>query len=395
MEEGQLYFYCRNQPFGEFSNFYPSPIKLDGYTWPTTEHYFQAQKFISDEAHFQNVLHLRKPIEALFYSRKHRPAVRSDWAQVKDGIMLKACTAKFEQHFPLRELLLSTGNRQLVEHTTKDSYWADGGDGSGRNQLGITLMQSVLSNDIHFVAVKRKRSITNTNKGNKKNWPLQLLLYPLFLFTYVHKNPDKTLSDIVQEAADGIIREGKRLNKPIEAEWLSSQLIAVKPFGANLDARQSAYIRIPSEISQTCVYLYSKESFWYTLFNYTLREVIVPTCEQLKAFEPFSWLLYCSLCQIKTTKDILTVYRGLNLTDEQRQEFMEDHVVFFAFTSTSRNRVKAEVFGNTLLIIDLNVQHPYYPDQNIWCGSDIAALSIFPGEEEFLLKNKRIKPKIN
>ncbi|CAF4601527.1 unnamed protein product, partial [Rotaria socialis] len=231
------------------------------------------------------------------------------------------------------------------------------------------------------------------------------------------KNPDKTLSDIVQEAADGIIREGKRLNKQIEAEWLSSQLIAVKPFGANLDARQSAYIRIPSEISQTCVYLYSKESFWYTLFNYTLREVIVPTCEQLKAFEPFSWLLYCSLCQIKTTKDILTVYRGLNLTDEQRQEFMEDHVVFFAFTSTSRNRVKAEVFGNTLLIIDLNVQHPYYPDQNIWCGSDIAALSIFPGEEEFLLKNKcvfdfvkyefdtekskhilylrRIKPKIN
>jgi predicted NAD-dependent protein-ADP-ribosyltransferase YbiA (DUF1768 family) len=29
----------------------------------------------------------------------------------------------------------------LVEHATKDSYWADGGDGSGRNQLGITLMQ--------------------------------------------------------------------------------------------------------------------------------------------------------------------------------------------------------------------------------------------------------------
>ncbi|CAF4838482.1 unnamed protein product [Rotaria socialis] len=55
--------------------------------------------------------------------------------------MLKACMAKFEQHFRLRELLLSTGNRQLVEHTTKDSYWADGGDGSGRNQLGITLVQ--------------------------------------------------------------------------------------------------------------------------------------------------------------------------------------------------------------------------------------------------------------
>ena len=141
MQEGPLNFYHHTEPFGEFSNFYPSPIELGGDTWPTTEHYFQAQKFISDETHFHNVLQLRTPIEALFYSRKHRLAIRSDWAQVKDGIMLTACMAKFEQHLWLRELLLSTGNRQLVEHTAKDSYWGDGGDGSGRNQLGITLMQ--------------------------------------------------------------------------------------------------------------------------------------------------------------------------------------------------------------------------------------------------------------
>ncbi|CAF1259419.1 unnamed protein product [Rotaria sordida] len=55
--------------------------------------------------------------------------------------MLKACMAKFEQYFWLRELLLSTGNRQLVEHTTQYSYWEDGGDGSGRNQLRSTMMQ--------------------------------------------------------------------------------------------------------------------------------------------------------------------------------------------------------------------------------------------------------------
>jgi N-glycosidase YbiA len=141
MEEGPLHFYHLNEPFGEFSNFYPSPIELDGHTWSTTEHYFQAQKFIADETHFHNVLQLPKPREAFLYPREHRSAVRSDWAQVKDGIMLTACMAKFEQHLWLRELLLSTGNRQLVEHTTKDSYWGDGGDGSGRNQLGITLMQ--------------------------------------------------------------------------------------------------------------------------------------------------------------------------------------------------------------------------------------------------------------
>ncbi|CAM4814314.1 unnamed protein product, partial [Rotaria magnacalcarata] len=433
MEEGPLYFYYRNQPFGEFSNFYPSPIELDGYTWSTTEHYFQAQKFISDETHFQNVLHLRKPIEALFYSRKHRSAVRSDWAQVKDGIMLKACMAKFEQHFRLQELLLSTGNRQLVEHTTKDSYWADGGDASSVSFVSVHLRPRNFQwywnsaadpwSDCEEEEWKKYTDVENEiieDAYNANNTSVEIdgdyMINLKHQFQYkknhstrqcrikrVQLNTDRSNVYFREErfslpvvstsesspdmAADGIIREGKRLNKPIEAEWLSSQLITVKPFGANLDARQSAHIRIPSEISQTCVYLYTKESFWYTLFNYTLREVIVPTCEQLKTFGPFSWLLYCSLCQIKTTKDILTVYRGLNLTDEQRQEFMEDHVVFFAFTSTSTNRVKAEAFGNTLLIIDLNVQHPYYPDQNIWCGSDIAALSVFPGEEEFLLKN--------
>lgn len=141
MEEEPLYFYHHTEVFGEFSNFYSSPIDLDGRTWSTTEHYYQAQKFIDDETHVQNVLQSSTPLQALLYSRKHRSAIRRDWEQVKDEIMLRACMAKFEQHLWLEEVLLSTGNRQLIEHTRKDRYWADGGDGSGRNQLGITLMQ--------------------------------------------------------------------------------------------------------------------------------------------------------------------------------------------------------------------------------------------------------------
>ncbi|CAF1339418.1 unnamed protein product [Rotaria sp. Silwood1] len=141
MEDSPVYFYDLNKPYGEFSNFYPSPIKLDGYTWPTSEHYFQAQKFISNKTHYKNVLQLSTPREAFDYVRTYQSSVRSDWAQVKDEIMFKACMAKFEQHPKLKELLLSTGNRLLVEHTKNDSYWGDGGDGTGKNQLGITLMQ--------------------------------------------------------------------------------------------------------------------------------------------------------------------------------------------------------------------------------------------------------------
>ncbi|CAF0861517.1 unnamed protein product [Didymodactylos carnosus] len=136
-----IHFYRRNEPYGEFSNFYQAPIQLDGFTWPTTEHYFQAQKFVSDDYHYKRVLQLATPREAFSYVRTYKSAVRSDWSGVKDGVMLKACMAKFEQHPKLKSLLLSTGDRVLVEHTTNDSYWGDGGDGTGRNQLGITLME--------------------------------------------------------------------------------------------------------------------------------------------------------------------------------------------------------------------------------------------------------------
>ena len=141
MAHTPIYFYDLHKPYGEFSNFYSAPIELDGYTWPTSEHYFQAQRYISNERHFNKILQLATPREVFDYVRAHKAAVRPDWADVKDDVMLKACTAKFHQHRHLKQLLLSTGDRLLVEHTENDSYWADGGDGTGRNQLGITLMK--------------------------------------------------------------------------------------------------------------------------------------------------------------------------------------------------------------------------------------------------------------
>ena len=49
--------------------------------------------------------------------------------------------AKFSQHDDLKILLLSTGEAKLIEHTENDAYWGDGGDGKGKNYLGILLMQ--------------------------------------------------------------------------------------------------------------------------------------------------------------------------------------------------------------------------------------------------------------
>lgn len=48
---------------------------------------------------------------------------------------------KFQQNPHILEKLLGTGARTIVEHTVNDSYWGDGGDGSGLNRLGKILME--------------------------------------------------------------------------------------------------------------------------------------------------------------------------------------------------------------------------------------------------------------
>ncbi|CAI1107241.1 Swarming motility protein ybiA [Serratia fonticola] len=74
--------------------------------------------------------------------RDRRHPLREDWESVKDDVMRFAVLEKFKQNDNAREVLLATGNRQLIEHTKNDNYWADGGDGTGKNMLGIILMET-------------------------------------------------------------------------------------------------------------------------------------------------------------------------------------------------------------------------------------------------------------
>jgi ribA/ribD-fused uncharacterized protein len=60
---------------------------------------------------------------------------------VKEGVMYEGLKLKFTTKKSLMEQLMSTGNKKLIEHTKNDKYWADGGDGSGRNRLGVLLMR--------------------------------------------------------------------------------------------------------------------------------------------------------------------------------------------------------------------------------------------------------------
>lgn len=134
-----LLFYSTTGEYGCFSNFYKSPIKLDGKTWPTVEHYFQAQKF-KDVEHQKEIRKANTPMIAARMGRDRKKKLRQDWESAKVNVMTDGVRAKFTQHEELKKILLETGERKIVEHTENDSYWADGGDGSGKNMLGIILM---------------------------------------------------------------------------------------------------------------------------------------------------------------------------------------------------------------------------------------------------------------
>jgi ribA/ribD-fused uncharacterized protein len=90
-------FYRVDDKYGYFSNFSPHPIKMKGKIWPTSEHYFQAQKFAGTE-HEEEIRLVRSPMIAARMGRDRKRPLRHDWESVKDEIMFEAVRAKFTQY---------------------------------------------------------------------------------------------------------------------------------------------------------------------------------------------------------------------------------------------------------------------------------------------------------
>jgi ribA/ribD-fused uncharacterized protein len=134
----EICFYETDKAYGCFSNFSKHAIELEGVSWPTSEHFFQSQKF-TNQTDIDAVLSAPTPFVAAQIGRERERSFRQNWEAVRDDVMLRALMAKFTQHADLSDILQSTHGARLVEHTRNDRYWGDGGDGTGRNMLGQLL----------------------------------------------------------------------------------------------------------------------------------------------------------------------------------------------------------------------------------------------------------------
>ena len=117
-------------------NFYDHTIEIDGKTYPTTEHYFQACKAKTEKGH-ELIRNFKCPSEAKMTG--NMIPLREDWENKKIGVMKKALVEKFKDP-ELRAGLLATGDEVIIEgNTWGDRYWGKV-DGVGRNKLGKMLM---------------------------------------------------------------------------------------------------------------------------------------------------------------------------------------------------------------------------------------------------------------
>ena len=124
--------------FGFLSNFHFSPFHWDGVDWSTVEHAFQAAKTLDPEQR-QAMAQIPTPGDVKKAGRSL--SLRSDWEDVKYGIMAEVVYEKFRQNPTLRAKLLATGNAHLEEGNHHgDRIWGTV-DGEGTNWLGKILME--------------------------------------------------------------------------------------------------------------------------------------------------------------------------------------------------------------------------------------------------------------
>lgn len=120
------------------SNMYllPRAICLNGYTFYTSEAYYQAMK-TTDKALRLKIVDMN-PYESKRFAKKLE--LRPDWDDIKLKVMLQVVRAKFKLP-EMAEMLLATGDAYIEEtNHWNDTFWGVC-KGIGENNLGKILMQ--------------------------------------------------------------------------------------------------------------------------------------------------------------------------------------------------------------------------------------------------------------
>ena len=110
------------------SQWYPARFEVDGTAFATAEHYMMYRKALlfSDHDAAEKIRRAPNPGAAKALGRSVRGFVDSIWLEHRSPIVVDGNYAKFSQSEALREYLLSTKQRVLVEASPVDRVWGIG-----------------------------------------------------------------------------------------------------------------------------------------------------------------------------------------------------------------------------------------------------------------------------
>jgi ribA/ribD-fused uncharacterized protein len=138
-----------------FSQWYPHEFTSDGIRYATAEHFMMAEKarLFGDEHHLDLILAAATPGEAKKLGRHVQGFQDDAWNQHRLDIVARGSVAKFSSNESMRDYLMGTGDRVLVEASPRDRIWGIGmgknnpsaerpSQWRGKNLLGFALMQA-------------------------------------------------------------------------------------------------------------------------------------------------------------------------------------------------------------------------------------------------------------
>ena len=146
-KSGEITYSC-------FSQWWTSPFVVQNVKYHTAEHWMMAQKarLFNDEENYNKILAAKSPAEAKLLGRQVRKFEEKIWIEERDKIVIQGNLEKFKQNIELKQFLINTKERILVEASPVDRIWGIGLSGDnekaqnpkqwkGLNLLGFALME--------------------------------------------------------------------------------------------------------------------------------------------------------------------------------------------------------------------------------------------------------------
>jgi ribA/ribD-fused uncharacterized protein len=139
-----LYFSksIKNSEKNGFSSTSLHPVELPGVgTFPNSEIAFFALRNLDDNLYIQSLLNSKNTYLSKLISDQYNQLNGALNTDVNLDYMYTILKLKFMQNRELKDRLLMTGFRPIINHNKFDNFWGDNGDGSGNNYLGKLLVK--------------------------------------------------------------------------------------------------------------------------------------------------------------------------------------------------------------------------------------------------------------